>query len=76
MLSRKKYPFDCFSIKVVQFASEKVFRHLPMEISRAWKILLDRGGELRVTIIGTHHLKLHATSPPDLLVILQETTCC
>ena len=48
-------PFDRFSIKVVQFASEKVAGHLPMEISRATMLLLDRGAEVSVTITGTHY---------------------
>ena len=34
-------PFDHFLIKVVQFASDKLVGHLPMEISRATKFLLD-----------------------------------
>ena len=48
-------PFDRFSIKAVQFALDKVVGHLPMEISRATKYLLERGAEVSVTITGTHY---------------------
>ena len=51
---KRNNPFDCFSIKVVQFASDKVVGHLPMEISRATKFLLDLDAEVSVAITGTH----------------------
>ena len=51
-------PFDRFSIKVVQFASDKVVGHLPMEILRASKFLLDLMVEVSVTITETHYRRL------------------
>ena len=47
--------FDCFLIKAVQFASEKVVGHLPMEILRATKFLLDL--DFSMTITGTHYCR-------------------
>ena len=47
--------FDRFSITVVQFTSDKVVGHLPMEISRATKFLLDRAAEVSITITGAHY---------------------
>ena len=48
-------PFDRSSIKIVQFASDRVVGQLPMETSRVTKFLLDRGAEVSVTITGTHY---------------------
>ena len=48
-------PFDRFTIKVVQLASDKVVGHFPMEISRATKFLLEGGADVSVTITGTHY---------------------
>ena len=50
--------FDHFLIKIVQFASDKVVGHLPMEISRATKYFLDGGSNISVTITGTHYCRL------------------
>ena len=47
--------FDRFSIKFVQLASDKVVGHLPIEILRATKFLLECGTEASVTITGTHY---------------------
>ena len=45
--------FDCFLIKALQLASEKVVGHLPTEIFRATKFLLEL--EFSMTITGTHY---------------------
>ena len=45
-------------IKIVQFASDKVVEHLPVEISRATKYFLDGGSNISVTITGTHYCRL------------------
>ena len=50
-------PFDRFSIKIVQFASDKVVGHFPVEILGATKFLPDRGAEVSVTVIGTHYCR-------------------
>ena len=45
--------FDMFAIKTCQIQENKVVGHLPREISRPTKILLDRGAKITATLSST-----------------------
>ena len=46
-------PFDMFAIKVCE--GTKIVGHLPMEISRASKFLMDRGAKFMVELVSTNY---------------------
>ena len=48
-------PNDLFAIKVCKIGSDEIVGHLPMEISRITKFLLDRGASVSANLIGTHY---------------------
>ena len=48
--------FDVFSIKACD-AEGKMFGHLPMEVSRITKFLMDRGARLTTTLRTTYYRK-------------------
>ena len=47
--------FDRFAIKVCEFGKEIPVGHLPKEISRVTKYLLDRGATATATLTGEHY---------------------
>jgi len=47
--------FDRFAIKVCEFEKENPVGHLPKEISRVTKFLLDRGANLTATLTSEHY---------------------
>ena len=48
-------PHDPFAIKPCQLDSGKIFGHLPMELSRIKKFILDRGAKIEVKLCETHY---------------------
>ena len=52
----KDNPYDSFSIKVFKpdFPAE-IIGHLPMEVSRTTKFIIDRGAQDAVKIRGKHY---------------------
>ena len=55
--SHEKYnPYDSCSIKVLKLDSPaEIVGHLPMEISRITKFIIDRGAQVAVKICGRHY---------------------
>ena len=51
----KNNVFDRFTIKTIKTDSTRTVGHLPVEISRATNVLLDRGGEVIVRLTKTHY---------------------
>ena len=52
----KDNPYDSFFIKVFKTGSPvEIERHLPMEISRITKFIIDRGAQVAVKIRGRHY---------------------
>ena len=52
--------FDRFAIKVCEKDKNEIVGHLPMEISRVTKFLLDRGANVSAKLTRTHYRR----SPP------------
>ena len=49
-------PYDIFSIKVCKIREDsKIVGHLPMEISRITKFILQRGATVNVEVTGQHY---------------------
>ena len=48
-------PHDPFAIKTCQLDSGKIVGHLPMELSRISKFILDRGAKIDVKLPETHY---------------------
>ena len=48
-------PYDIFSMKVCKPDSDEIVGHLPMEISRITKFIVDRGGKCTLKIRGMHY---------------------
>ena len=48
-------PHDPFAIKTCQLDSGKIVGHLPMELSRISKFILDRGAKTEVKLHETHY---------------------
>ena len=48
-------PFDMFAIQVCQQETNKRVGHLPMEISRITKFLINRGARIQATLTSTHY---------------------
>ena len=53
----KQNPFDMFAIKTFRLEDGKVVGHLPREISRATKYLLDSGVNITAILSSTHYRK-------------------
>ena len=52
----KDNPYDVFSIKVFKAESPgTTVGHLPMEISRITKYIIDRGAQVEVKVLGRHY---------------------
>ena len=52
----KDNPYDVFSIKVFKAESPGItVGHLPMEISRITKYIIDRGAQVEVKVLGRHY---------------------
>ena len=51
----KGNPFDVFAIKTCSPQNGQTLGHLPREISRATKFLIDRGAEVNVQVSGNHY---------------------
>ena len=50
--------YDVFSIKVCKSNNaQSVVGHLPMEISRITKFILQRGARVQATVTGKHYLR-------------------
>ena len=47
--------YDIFSMKVCKPGSDEIVGHLPMEISRITKFIVDRGGKCTLKIRGMHY---------------------
>ena len=55
-LHEENSPYDVFSIKVCKSNnSQSAVGHLPMEISRIIKFILQRGARVQATVIGRHY---------------------
>ena len=50
-------PFDMFAIQVCQLETNKRVGHLPMEISRISKFLMDRGAIFQARLTSTHYCR-------------------
>ena len=48
-------PYDMFSVKICKPDSSEIVGHLPMEISRITKFILDRGAVCAIKIRGKHY---------------------
>ena len=48
-------PFDFFAIKVCSISNDEIVGHLPMEISRVTKFLIDRGAKVTTTLTSTNY---------------------
>ena len=48
-------PFDMFAIQVCHLETNKRVGHLPMEISRISKFLMDRGAIFQARLTSTHY---------------------
>ena len=48
-------PYDMFSMKICKPDSNEIVGHLPMEISRITKFILDRGAVCNIKIRGKHY---------------------
>ena len=48
-------PYDMFSMKICKPDSNEIVGHLPMEISRITKFILDRGAVCTIKIRGKHY---------------------
>ena len=51
----KDNPYDIFSMKVCKPDSDEIVRHLPMEIGRITKFIVDRGATCTLKIRGMHY---------------------
>ena len=47
--------FDVFAIKTSRMSDNKIVGHLPRQISRATKFLLDRGANVTARLSSTHY---------------------
>ena len=47
--------YDIFAVKVCQQGNDATVGHLPMEISRITKYILQRGAQVKATLIATHY---------------------
>ena len=50
-------PYDYFAIKTCQRPTGKIVGHLPIEISRSTKFLLDRGARITATLSSTSYYR-------------------
>lgn len=48
-------PYDMFSMKVCKLSTGQIVGHLPMEISRITKFIMDRGASVSLKILGRHY---------------------
>ena len=53
-------PHDPFAIKICRLDSGRIVGHLPMELSRISKFIIDRGAKIEVKLRETHYRR----SPP------------
>ena len=53
----RKNPFDMFAIQVCPLETNKRVGHLPMEISRISKFLMDRGAIFEARLTSTHYCR-------------------
>ena len=51
----RRNPFDVFAIKTCSNGNSQAVRHLPREISRLTKFILDRGAEVEATLASTQY---------------------
>ena len=54
-LHEENNPYNPFAIKTCQLNSDRIVGHLPIEISRNTKFILDRGAKLEVKLRETHY---------------------
>jgi len=54
-LHEENNPYDPFAIKTCRFNSDRIVGHLPIEISRITKFILDRGAKVEVKLRETHY---------------------
>ena len=54
-LFERRNLFDMFAIKTCRLEDEQIVGHLPREISRPTKFLLDRGAKVTEQLTGTHY---------------------
>ena len=48
-------PYDIFPIKVCETGGDRAVCHLPMEISRVTKFLIQRGANVMATVISDYY---------------------
>ena len=48
-------PYDIFSMKVCKPDSDEIVGHLPVEMSRITKFIVDRGAKCTLKICGLHY---------------------
>ena len=53
--AHKKDPFDIFAIKIMDRNAGTTVEHLPIENSRAIKVLLDRGARVFATLTSNNY---------------------
>ena len=71
-------PRDPFAIKTCQLDSGKIVSHLPMELSRISKFMLDRGAKIEVKLRETHYRRSPLVQggleiPCDLVIRIANT---
>ena len=55
-LPEENHAYDVFSIKVCKSNNvQSVVEHLPMEIARITKFILQRGATVQATVTGKHY---------------------
>ena len=54
-LHERNNPFDMFAIQVCQLETNKRVGHLPMEISKLSKFLIDSGAIFQARLTSTHY---------------------
>ena len=69
---------DPFAIKTCQLDSGKIVGHLPMELSRISKFILDRGAKIEVELRETYYLRSPLVQggleiPCDLVITMPNT---
>ena len=48
-------PFDIFAIKVCKIPSNEIVGHMPMELSRVTKFLIERGANVSLKLTSTNY---------------------
>ena len=73
-------PFDMFAIQVCQLQTNKRVGHLPMEISRISKFLIDRGAVFQAKLMSIYYRRSPLVrggleNPCEITVRMTKTAC-